>query len=360
MQDFIPLTVTAIDRDTADSVAVTLAPPAGEEGRFAFLPGQHLTFRRDFDGEELRRSYSICAGPGEGLKIGVKRVTGGAFSSLINGDLKVGDVLEAGVPEGRFHAPEAPAGGSWLGFAAGSGITPILAIAKAILAGDPEARFTLVYGNRAQASVMFRSELGALKDRYMARLSVIHVFSGEGQEIDLFSGRIDAEKCRALFGAWVDVEHAAGAFICGPEGMMKEVRGALEGAGMAKDAIHMEMFGAPQQGRAAKAAAAAAAEAARAAGDMAEVVVRADGAETRFRMPRQGANVLDSAREAGVDAPWSCKAGVCATCVARVVEGEAEMAQNWALEDHEVRDGLVLTCQCRPVSDRLVLEFDAH
>lgn len=361
MQDFLPLTVTAVDRDTAQSVAVTLAPRPEDAARFAFRPGQHLIFRRDFDGEELRRSYSICAGPGEALRIGVKHVLGGAFSGLMNGEIKVGDVLEAGPPEGRFHAPDAPAGGHFLGVAAGSGITPVLAIAKAVLSEDPAARFTLIYGNRAQASVMFRSELAALKDRFMARLAVLHVFSGEGQEIELFSGRIDGAKVAALADTgWLRLEGVAGAFLCGPGDMIESVKAGLVAAGMAPDAIHHEMFGAPQQGRAARAAAEALAEAARAAGDMAEVIVRQDGAETRFRMPRQGANVLDAAMEAGVDAPWSCKAGVCATCVARVVEGEAEMAQNWALEDHEVRDGYVLTCQCRPVSDRLVLEYDAH
>ncbi|MDJ0929857.1 FAD-binding oxidoreductase [Breoghania sp.] len=217
MSDFYSLTVTDIAHDTRDAVVVTLTPRADDAERFAFTPGQYLTFRKDFDGKELRRSYSICAGPGEGvLKVGIKRVGGGAFSTFAKSELHVGDTLEAMPPQGRFGIPAGTKAHHYLGFAAGLGITPILSIIKSVLEGDVKAEFTLVYVNRSVAQVMFRRELADLKDRFLDRLNVIHVFSGEAQEIELFSGRIDKDKCKALFGSWVQPENADLAFICGP------------------------------------------------------------------------------------------------------------------------------------------------
>ena len=356
MQEFFPLTVTGIDHDTRDAVVVSLAPAKGDCDKFRFRPGQYLTFRRKFEGEDLRRSYSICATPEEGLRVGIKKVDGGAFSSFAKHDLKVGDTLEALPPQGRFHAPEEAGEKHYLGFAAGSGITPVLSIAKSILSGSHAARFTLVYGNRQLSSVMFKREIGDLKDRYLDRLNVVHVFSGEAQEIELFSGRIDAEKCRALFGPWVSPE-AEMAFICGPEAMMKDVAAALEEAGMPKEKIKFELFGAAQPGRAKMRAAA---QAARESGDMVRATVILDGVSRSFKMPRTGQSVLDAAREHDIDAPFSCKAGVCSTCIGRVKSGEVEMMQNYALEDNEVADGLVLTCQCLPLSDEITIEYEGH
>ncbi|SFP66877.1 2Fe-2S iron-sulfur cluster-binding protein [Tranquillimonas alkanivorans] len=357
MQDFFPLTVTDINHDTRDAVVVTLAPRAEDADRFRFRPGQYLTFRRDFDGEELRRSYSICATPEEGLRVGIKRVEGGAFSTFAKGDLNIGDTLEAMPPQGRFGTEEETGGKHYLGFAAGSGITPILSLIKSILSGNDQAKFTLVYGNRSVSSVMFRRELGDLKDRYLDRFNVIHVFSGEAQEIELFSGRIDADKCHALFGPWVRPDTAEMAFICGPEGMMKDVASALEEAGMPKNRIKFELFGAAQPGRAKLKARA---EAARKAGNMVKATVIMDGAPHTFEMPREGQSVLEAAREHDIDAPFSCKAGVCSTCIGRVKKGDVEMAQNYALEDYEVEAGLVLTCQCYPVSDEITIEYEGH
>ncbi len=356
MQEFYPLTVTAIDHDTRDAVVLTLAPAPENAESFRFRPGQYLTFRRDFDGEELRRSYSICATPEEGLRVGIKRVEGGAFSNFAKTALAVGDRIDAMPPQGRFAAPAEAGEKHYLGFAAGSGITPVLSIAKSILQGNDAARFTLVYGNRAVSSVMFRRELGDLKDRYLDRLSIIHVFSGEAQEIELFSGRIDAEKCHALFGPWVDPA-AEMAFICGPEAMMKDVAGALEQTGMPKDRIKFELFGTAQPGRARMRAAS---EAARASGDMVRATIILDGTSRSFQMPRQGQTVLEAAREHDIDAPFSCKAGVCSTCIGRVKSGEVEMMQNFALDDNEVADGLVLTCQCLPISDDFTIEYEGH
>lgn len=358
MSDFYPLTVTDIAHDTRDAVVLTLAPRPQDAERFHFTPGQYLTFRRDFDGEELRRSYSICAAPAEGvLKVGIKRVGGGAFSSFAKSELAVGDTLEAMLPQGRFAAPQETQGRHYLGFAAGSGITPILAIVKAVLANDAKARFTLVYGNRSASQVMFRGELGNLKDRYLERLNVIHIFSGEAQEIELFSGRIDGDKCRALFGSWVRPETADMAFICGPEAMMKDVSGALREAGMAEDRVKFELFGSSQPGRAKMQAKA---DDARAAGDMVKATIVIDGTPHSFEMPREGQSVLEAAREHDIDAPFACKAGVCSTCIARVKTGEVEMVQNFALEDYEVERGLVLTCQSYPVSDEVTIEYEGH
>lgn len=355
MDQFFPLTVTDIRHDTRDAVVVTLAPRAEDAARFSFKPGQYLTFRRDFDGEELRRSYSICATPAEGLRVGIKRVEGGAFSSFAKEQLSVGDVVDVMPPQGRFTAPEAPAG-HYLCIAGGSGITPILSIVKTLLENS-DARVTLIYGNRDTASIMFKSEIAALKDRYLTRLSVVHIFDGESQEIPLFSGQITAEKAKALFAGWVPVDGVSAAYLCGPKPMMDGVAGALADAGLAKDRIHFELFLSDQPGRAARRAEA---EAAKAAGDMVEVTVIIEGHAHRFDMPRRGQSVLEAAREHGLEAPYSCKAGVCSTCMARLRDGQVEMAQNFALEDYEVERGLILTCQAVPMTDKITIEYESH
>ena len=361
MADFYPLTVTGIHHDTKDAVVVSLTPRAQDSAAFDFRPGQYLTFRRDFDGVELRRSYSICATRAEGLRVGIKRVAGGAFSSFAKTELAVGDVVEAMAPQGRFTAPDdldADNGAHYLFFAGGSGITPVLSIIKTLLEGSDTARATLIYGNRDTASIMFRSELGDLKDRFLTRLSVLHIFDGEEGEIPLFSGRVDADKCAALFdGPWVQVAGTQAAYICGPQPMMEAVAEALQNAGMARDAIHFELFASDQPGRAARQAVA---DAAREAGDMVRATVIIDGQSRSFQMPRQGQTLLEAAQDNGIDAPYSCKAGVCSTCIGRVKSGEVEMMQNYALEDYEVERGLVLTCQCLPLSDEITVEYESH
>lgn len=354
MADFYPLRVAEIAHDTREAVVVTLEPRGEDKERFRFRPGQYLTLRREFAGTELRRSYSICSGPGEPLKVGVKRVAGGAFSSFAKSDLTVGDIVEAMAPQGRFAAPEEVGGRHYLGFAAGSGITPVLSIAKAVLGADATAKFTLVYGNRAVSQIMFRRELGDLKDRYLGRFSLIHVLSGEGGEIPLFCGRIDAQKTRDLLAAWVRIETVDAAFICGPETMMREVSGALEEAGLPKDRIRFELFGAAQPGRLAERPVSSEAQA-----KAVRATIVIDGNPHSFAMDAEE-TILDAARAEGLDAPFSCRAGVCSTCIGRVVEGEVEMAQNYALEDYEVKRGLVLTCQARPVTDAVTIEYGGH
>jgi ring-1,2-phenylacetyl-CoA epoxidase subunit PaaE len=353
MSRFHSLTVTDVQRDTRDSVVVTLQP---QDDAFRFIQGQYLTFRRSFDGQELRRSYSICAGLDDGaLRVGIKRVDGGAFSTWANTDLKPGDVLDAMPPQGTFHTPLAPDDARhYLMFAAGSGITPILSIIRTVLAREPKSRVTLVYVNRRIASIMFRGELDDLKDQYLSRLSVLHVLGQDAQEIDLFTGRLDAAKLDKLFTQWIDLTGVTTAFICGPEALMQTIAASLRDHGLTDDQIKYELFGAAQPGRAAQRAVAAS----DATGKTCALSVTLDGTTRSIDMPMDGTTVLQAALGAHLDAPYSCTAGVCSTCRAKVLEGEAEMAVNHALEDYEVRAGYVLTCQCTPISDTLVLSYD--
>ena len=357
MPRFHPLEVTDIRRETRDAVVLTLRPLAEDAAAFAFTQGQYLTFRRDFDGDELRRSYSICAGLDEGcLRVGIKRVEGGAFSTWANETLRPGDTLDAMPPQGRFHTPLAPdKARSYLGFAGGSGITPLLSIIKTVLSREPGSSFTLVYANRQTGSIMFREELEDLKNLHLGRLSIVHILESEGQEIDLFTGRIDAEKMDMLFRMWIDAENVDTAFICGPEPMMLTIADSLRRHGLADEQIRFELFASGQPGRA---KARAASRVADAAAHACEVSVTLDGTTRTFTMPKDGTFVLDAAIAHHMDAPYSCKAGVCSTCRAKVLEGEVEMEVNHALEDYEVRAGYVLSCQCIPLSDRLVLSYD--
>ncbi|MFO1071479.1 MAG: 2Fe-2S iron-sulfur cluster-binding protein [Geminicoccaceae bacterium] len=357
MARFHCLDVVDVRRETRDAVVVTLQPRPDDAALFDFTQGQYLTFRRRFDEEELRRSYSICAGKGEGfLQVGIKRVEGGAFSTWANESLQVGEVLEAMPPMGSFHAPLQPdAARHYLGFAGGSGITPLLSIIKTVLAAEPRSSFTLVYANRQISSIMFREELEDLKNRHLGRLAVLHVLEAEAQEIDLFTGRIDAAKCAALFESWIDLPSVDMAFICGPEPMMLAIAAALREHGLGEAQIKFELFASGQPGRARQRAATAVAAT---SNSTTEAVITLDGATRSLSMPKEGTSLLDAALAASLDAPYACKAGVCSTCRAKVLEGEVEMAVNHALEDYEVRQGYVLTCQCFPLSDKVVVSYD--
>ncbi|HEV2508751.1 1,2-phenylacetyl-CoA epoxidase subunit PaaE [Bosea sp. (in: a-proteobacteria)] len=356
MARFFPLEVADIRRETRDAVVVTLAPRAEDRAAFDFTQGQYLTFRRDFEGEELRRSYSICAGKDEGvLKVGIKRVDGGAFSTWANEDLKPGDVVEAMPPMGAFHVPLKPEEKRhYLGFAGGSGITPVLSLIKTTLAREPGSRFTLVYGNRSVSSIMFREELEDIKNTHLGRFNVVHVLESEAQEVELFSGRIDAEKCARLFKGWINIAAIDMAFICGPEPMMLAIAAALREHGLRDDQIKFELFAsAPRRG---KHVVRMAADTGKAATCTATITL--DGTTRVIEMAKTGQTILEAALGASLDAPYACKAGVCSTCRAMVVEGEVEMATNHALEDYEVRQGYVLSCQCYPLSDRVVVTYD--
>jgi len=356
MARFLPLDVIDVQKDTRDAVVVTLRPRAEDAARFAFTQGQYLTFRREFDGAELRRSYSICAGRDEGvLKVGIKRVEGGAFSSWANENLTPGAVLEAMPPMGNFHTPLDPSSARhYLGFAGGSGITPVLSILKTVLKTEPKSRFTLVYANRQISSIMFRKELEDLKNTYLGRLSVMHVLETEAQEIDLFTGLIDTAKIAALFTHWLDAKSVDMAYICGPEPMMLSIARGLKDHGLTDSQIKFELFTSGQPGRAKQKTVSRSSD----ASDACEATVTLDGATRSFRMPKTGESLLDAALANNLDAPFACKAGVCSTCRAKVLEGEVDMRTNHALEDYEVRQGYVLTCQCYPLSDRVVVSYD--
>lgn len=356
MARFHDLMVTGLRKTIRDAVEVTLQPGPEAADAFAFTQGQYLTFRRDFDGQEIRRSYSICSGLDDGcLQVGIKRVAGGAFSTWANEGLRVGDRLQAMPPQGRFHTPLDPgAARSYLAFAGGSGITPVLSILRTVLTREPHSDFTLVYANRSAATIMFREELEDLKNRHMGRLTVLHILEDGADEIDLFTGRVDGAKCAALFSGWIDPGAMDAAFICGPEPMMLAVSAALRDHGMAEDRIKYELFASAQPGRLPQRAGGA--DAARpGAGAAARITL--DGAVHGVDLA-QGQTILDAALGAGLDAPYACKAGVCSTCRARVTGGEAEMAANHALEDYEVAQGYVLTCQARPVTPNLAVDYD--
>lgn len=357
MARFHPLDVVDVRRETRDAVVVTLAPPADVANLFDFTQGQYLTFRRMFDDEELRRSYSICAGKDEGfLQVGIKRVEGGAFSTWANEELKAGEVLEAMPPMGRFFTPIEPdAAKTYLGFAGGSGITPVLSIIKTVLAKEPKSTFTLVYANRRVNTIMFREEIEDLKNRFLGRFSVVHVLNSEAQDIDLFTGELTAEKCAALFRSWIDLRAVDVAFICGPEPMMLTIAASLKEHGLTEDQIKFELFASGQPGRVKKREV----RADTASGSATtEATITLDGGTHTIQMPKQGMSILDAALESHIDAPYACKAGVCSTCRAKVLEGETEMVINHGLEDYEVNRGYVLTCQCFPLSDKVVVTYD--
>jgi ring-1,2-phenylacetyl-CoA epoxidase subunit PaaE len=354
MSQFHPLIVTDIHRTIRDAVVLTLKPDSADE--FAFTQGQYLTFEQDFDGTELRRNYSICAGLDDGkLQVGIKRVDGGAFSTFANTDLKVGDTLYAMPPQGKFYtALEPDKAKNYLGFAGGSGITPVLSILKTVLKREPDSTFTLIYANRAVNTIMFREELEDLKNRYMGRLTIIHMLES-GQDIDLFTGRVDQAKCEALFKQWIDVSNVTTAFICGPEPMMLAITESLKTHGLEPDQIKFELFSESQQGQLAKQEMAKRSE----GQSGTELTVIIEGARRTFEMPK-GQSVLEAALANGQDAPFACKAGVCSTCMCKVIEGEVEMISNHALEDYEVEGGYVLSCQSYPLTDKLIVDYDTH
>ena len=356
MARFYDLEVTDIHKTIRDAVVVTLRPENGAAGEFRFTQGQYLTFRRDFDGEELRRSYSICAGRDDGvLQIGIKRVEGGAFSTWANEQLKVGDTIQAMPPMGGFFTElDRDNDRQYLGFAGGSGITPVLSIIRTTLAHEPESTFTLVYANKGVSTIMFREELEDLKNRHMGRFNVIHVLEQDAQEIDLFTGMVTEEKCAQLFKGWIDIENVDMAFICGPEPMMLTIARSLKAHGLTDAQIKFELFASGQPGRAKQKAVSRTAD----TGDACEATVTLDGATRTFRMPKTGESLLDAALANKLDAPYACKAGVCSTCRCKVIEGEVEMIANHALEDYEVEKGYVLSCQSYPLTDRVVVDYD--
>ena len=355
MSRFYPLTVARVARETRDAVAITFDVPPALKEAFRFVQGQHVTLRADVGGDDLRRSYSICSAVQDDcLRIAVKKAAGGAFSTWVNERLQAGQSLEVMPPMGHFNVPLDPANRKhYLGFAAGSGITPLLSIIKTTLATEPRSRFTLFYGNRSSATVIFREELSDLKDQFLTRLNIVYVMSREPQDIALLNGRIDKQKTDALLGHWVDLEDVDTAFVCGPDGMMQAVATSLQERGFPKSKIKIELFAASIPKHERKAAAAP-----EAGSGECTVTAIIDGAARQFSVEKAKDNVIDAALRQGVELPYSCKGGVCSTCRAKLVEGEVDMDVNFALEDYELARGFILCCQSYPVTDKVVVDFD--
>ena len=351
---FHSLRVSDIRPDTDEAAIVSFEVPEDMREAFSFTPGQYLTLKQTVGGQDLRRSYSICAGADDGvLRVGVRRVEGGAFSSWVHGELKAGDVIEVFPPQGRFCLPEATGPRHVLGIAGGSGITPILSIMKTLLAREPESRFTLIYANRRQASAMFKEEIEDLKNRYMTRLSLFHVFSREAVDAPLFAGRLDAGKLAQIFGAAVPLKGVDEVFVCGPFEMNEQAEAVLRALRVPEERIHIERFGTPemQTGRAAP-------HEVRDGDAQAMVTLIRDGLAREFEFSRHDPSLLDAAARAGIEVPYSCKSGVCSTCRCKLMEGEVRMDKNFALDKAEVAAGFILSCQAHALTDRVVISFD--
>ena len=356
MSRFHRLTVERVEPETRDAVAITFAVPDALRDEFRYEPGQHLTLKADIGGADVRRSYSICSGRDDRrLRIAVKRAEGGVFSTWANASLKAGDTIEVTPPMGRFSVPlDSSARHLYVGFAAGSGITPVISVVKSTLEAEPRSHFTLFYGNRASGTVMFREELAALKDRFLARFNLVHVLSREAQDIELLHGRIDAERAGALIDRWVPLSEVDAVFLCGPEGMMDAVGAALASRSYPASKVRVERFAAsipkrgehqparvPPEGRTGT-----------------EVTVVIDGVRKSYTLDRTRESLLDAALANGIELPYSCKGGVCSTCRCKLVEGEVDMDVNFALEDYEVARGFVLACQSYAATDKVVVDFD--
>lgn len=352
---FHPLTVSDVRRETPEAVSIAFAVPPALADDYRYVPGQHLTLRLVRGGEEIRRSYSICSGLDESeLRIAVKAVEGGRFSPMA-GEIRVGDTLDVMTPQGRFGVALDPAAGrTYLAIAAGSGITPVMSIARTVLAREPNSRFVLVYGNRNSQSIIFKRALEDLKDRHLARFVVHHVLSQEPQEVPLLTGRIDGEKLAQILRTLGPLEAIDHVFLCGPGGLIEEARATVVRLGVPAERLHVEYFsveGLPVAARP-RPRAVATDEA-----PVATAAITLHGAHHEVPV-RAGETIVDAGLRAGLEMPYSCRGGMCCTCRARLMEGKVEMDLNYSLEPWETEAGYVLTCQAHPTTDRVALDFD--
>jgi ring-1,2-phenylacetyl-CoA epoxidase subunit PaaE len=360
---FHPLRVRAVEPDTQEAVIVSFEVPAPLREVFGFTQGQYLTLRKEIDGEDLRRSYSICAGVDDGeLRVGVRKVRGGAFSNWINERLQPGDTMQVMAPQGRFFVPIEPtAARHHVGIAGGSGITPILSIMKTVLAREPRSRFTLIYGNRQLRSTMFKEEIEDLKNRYMTRLVLQHVFSDEATDSPLGSGVMNREKIGEFLAGVVPAARIDHVYVCGPFQMNDEAQAALETAGVPEERIHIERFGValPLGNQSASQVGAVVHEPQPGDARQARVTIVRDGLQREVTFTEGQPSILDAASAAGLEVPFSCTSGVCGTCRAKLMDGQVRMERNFALDKNEVAAGFVLTCQAHPLTERVTLSFDA-
>lgn len=356
MAVFHPLEVVDIKRETEEAVSVKLRVPEELKEEFKFIPGQYLMFKHTVNGEELKRSYSISSSPNEGeLRVGVKEVTDGRFSTFVNRKLKIGDVLETMGPRGKFIIETDPANQKhYVAFCAGSGVTPIISMMKHVLETEPKSKFTCFYGNRHAASIIYFDEINALKNRYPERLEMHYVMSKEEMGSDFFRGRIDEEKIRRFSDVLFDPKLVDGFYLCGPEQMIYAAKDVMTEKGVAPEKIHFELFGTPNP-----TAGFAATAVEKTSGSVkSHITVIMDGDEFHLEMATGTETILDAADRAGLDVPYSCKGGVCCTCLARVKNGEVSMDLNYSLTDKEVEQGLVLTCQAHPKTENVTVDFD--
>ncbi|UOG75915.1 phenylacetate-CoA oxygenase/reductase subunit PaaK [Hymenobacter tibetensis] len=358
MSRFHKVKIKRIHRETPDCVTLALDVPAELRDTFKFTQGQYLTFRREHNGEELRRSYSICSSPLDGeWQVAIKKVPEGRFSSLAVENLRVGEELDVMPPAGRFYTELHPDNAKhYVAFAAGSGITPVFSIIKTVLLTEPNSRVTLIYGNRGRNSIIFKEGIEALKNKFLRRLSVYHILSREQGDTDLLFGRIDEAKTQQFLDKILPPSQIDECFICGPEEMINGVRAALTGAGVAPEKIHFEMFTSAGSGK--QQVRPVTAHTAGEDDKKSRVAVKLDGSTHLLEMSYYGNTILDAMLETGADAPYSCKNGMCSTCRARIVDGKAEMDVNYSLSEAEIARGYVLTCQARPVSEQVTVDFD--
>ncbi|MCF6197078.1 MAG: phenylacetate-CoA oxygenase/reductase subunit PaaK [Emcibacter sp.] len=358
MPVFHNLKISNIRQETDDTVSIAFEVPSHLWEEYKFNAGQYLTLKTVINGEDTRRSYSICSGLFDNeLRVAVKKIKGGLFSSFANENLKEGDSLDVMTPMGNFFTPlDKSHKKHYVGFAAGSGITPLIAIIRTILAYEPHSTFTLVYGNRNRKSIIFREGLIDLKNSYISRFNMINVLSREDQEIELFAGRITGEKATQVMDRLIPASGADEVYLCGPEDMINDVSDTLKQRGQKAENIHYELFTSPTATQGATQESAE--EKTDLSGKMSNVTVIVDGDEFNFDLDMGGENVLDAALEQGADLPFACKGGVCCTCRAKLIEGKVNMEINYSLEEDEVEAGFILTCQAHPLTERIVVDFD--
>ncbi len=353
---FHPLTIKDIKRETPECVSISFDVPENLKEEFIYKHGQTLTVRAKINGEEVRRSYSVCSSPLDNeLRVAIKKVDQGVFSQYANEQLKKGDVLEAMPPTGRFFTDlQENNKKSYVAFAAGSGITPILSIIKTTLLTEPASQFTLVYGNRNRQSIIFKEELDALKNRFINRFSVVHILSREKMDAPINFGRIDKEKAAHLMEKVIDVNATDEFFLCGPEEMIFALKDSLEEKNVDRKKIHFELFTASGS----KKKVAAVKNAYSSSEVKSKVTIKLDGSSFDFELGFEGESILDAALKLGADLPFACKGGVCSTCRAKLMEGEVDMDVNYALEPEEIERGFILTCQSHPRTEKVVVDFD--
>ena len=357
---FVQATVKNIIRETQDSVVVSLNIPEENAKQFNYKQGQNLTFIREFEGEELRRSYSICSSVADNeLRVGIKKVEGGRFSTWANQELCVGETIDLLPPTGHFYVElNADNAKNYVGVAAGSGITPILSILKTTLETEPQSSFTLVYGNKSTDTIMFLEEIESLKNKYRERLSIFNVLSQEMQNSDLLNGRISGEKISLFLETLIQADQVSDVFLCGPFEMVTAAQQAFVSAGIAKEHVHTELFGTPEDLQAIANSKVQKSLTEEQRSHLSKLVVVIDGKGTKLELARGGESILDAALKIRKDLPFACKGGVCATCKAKVINGKTEMDLNYSLSEEELDQGFILTCQAHPITDEVTVDFD--